>query len=588
VHRGLTFVIAIVVSLVPVAMLLALVWPKLLDHLDPTELAAVLVSIVIVSVLVPLVRDVAGRLLDRYVYRTHANYQRTLREASRTLTGVLDQRALLTLINDTVGRPTGAEGAAIYLRENDRLTCAMAETRHAGSCFRSPAEAPAAVLEHLSRTRDLVVTEELAAERPSPLTKPALDALTALEWALVLPVISEDVVIGAIALGPKLSGDPFYPHDLDPLMTLANQAGVAIKNARLYLEVVLANESIQRIVTAIESGVVAIDGAGQVTMFNRAAEQLTGLAADQVKSRAVTSLPACLGDALVGTLRDGTPRTSPELELPNGSGQRPVMCTTSRLRGPAGAVLGAVAVFSDLTPLKELETERRRAEKLAYFEALASGIAHEIKNPLVAIKTFVQLLPRRQHDDHFVEDFGRIVARELGRIERLAEQLRTLSHPGEHPRYPVDVREPLGNAREVMVPRFDEKRVRLIVHLGDTPAEVLGEMDNLEQLFLNLLINAYEATPPEGTVTVAVSATSDGVAVTVSDTGGGISPELHERVFEPFFTTKQQGSGLGLAICAGIAQNHRARLRADNGPEGGAVFTLEFPPAAVAAVAIGA
>src|SRR5262245_53590800 len=361
VHRGLTFVIAIVVSLVPVAMLLAFVWPKLLDHLDPTELAAVLVSIVIVSVLVPLVRDVAGRLLDRYVYRTHANYQRTLREASRTLTRVLDQRALLTLINDTVGRPTGAEGAAVYLREKDRLTCAIAETRHAGSRFGSPAEAPAAILDHLSRTRDLVVTEELAAERPSAVTKPALDALTALEWALVLPVISEDVVIGAIALGPKLSGDPFYPHDLDPLMTLANQAGVAIKNARLYLEVVLANESIQRIVAAIESGVVAIDGAGQVTMFNRAAEQLTGLAADQVKSRAVTSLPACLGDALAGTLRDGAPRTSPELELPNGTGPRPVMCTTSRLRGPSGAVLGAVAVFSDLTPLKELEAERRRA-----------------------------------------------------------------------------------------------------------------------------------------------------------------------------------------------------------------------------------
>jgi signal transduction histidine kinase len=312
-------------------------------------------------------------------------------------------------------------------------------------------------------------------------------------------------------------------------------------------------------------------------MFNRAAEQLTGLAADRVKSGAVTSLPACLGDALAGTLRDGTARTSPEIELPSGAGTRPVICTTSPLIDPSGTVLGAVAVFSDLTPLKELEIERRRAEKLAYFEVLASGIAHEIKNPLVAIKTFAQLLPRRKDDERFVQDFGRIVAREIGRMEHLTDRLWTLSRPGERPRHPVDVRAPLADALEFLAPAFEEKRVRLTTRLGEVPGVVIGDAGELEALFINILQNAYEATPPGGTVAVELSVAKDQVAVAISDSGTGIPTELLERVFEPFFTTKGHGSGLGLTLCAGIAQSHGARLRAAHRAGGGTVFTLDIP-----------
>src|SRR4029434_4868060 len=102
-------------------------------------------------------------------------------------------------------------------------------------------------------------------------------------WALVLPLVAEAKVIGAIVVGAKLSGDPFYPQDLDLLMTLANQAGIAVKNAQLYGQVVLANEYLENIVSAVESGVVAVNGSGHVTMFNPAAETLTGLETASVR-----------------------------------------------------------------------------------------------------------------------------------------------------------------------------------------------------------------------------------------------------------------------------------------------------------------
>ncbi|MGH7392648.1 MAG: sensor histidine kinase, partial [Candidatus Rokuibacteriota bacterium] len=240
-------------------------------------------------------------------------------------------------------------------------------------------------------------------------------------------------------------------------------------------------------------------------------------------------------------------------------------------------VLGAVAVFSDLTPVKELEAERRRVERLAYFEILASSIAHEIKNPLVAIKTFAQLIPRRHTDEEFVDEFSRVVTREIGRMERLVERLRTLARPSDRPKQRVDLGGPLGDAVEFLRPVFDEKRIALTVSLGEPPRAVIGDAGELESLFLNLLMNAFEATPPGGTVAVHLAAGSGQFLVTVADSGPGIPPELVDHVFDPFITTKPRGSGLGLTICAGIAAAHRAKLRAANRPAGGALFTVEFP-----------
>jgi PAS domain S-box-containing protein len=279
-------------------------------------------------------------------------------------------------------------------------------------------------------------------------------ALAELNWALVLPLRSDDTVIGAIALGPKLSGDPYYPQDFDLLATLANQAGIAVKNAQLYAEVVLANEYVENIVATINSGVVAINAAGRVTLFNRAAEHLTGLLVADVQFQSTSVLPACLGEPLVQTVADGRAVTYPEITLPGGGITRPVLCTVSPLQDAAGGVLGGVAVFSDLTPLKELEMERRRVERLANFKVLASGLAHEIKNPLVSIKTFVQLVPHRLDDGRWLEEFSRVAHREIERLERLLQRLATLGRASERPQGLLDLRLPIREALELVQPEF--------------------------------------------------------------------------------------------------------------------------------------
>src|SRR5881628_793598 len=242
IHRGLMLTLALAVSLVPVVALLAMAWPRLSDHLNPEELVALIAAVVAVGLLIPLTRDAAGRLLDRYVYRTHVNYQRTLRAASRALTGVLDLKILLQFMNHTVAASTNSEGAAVYLDRNlaesgGAFRQAIAEKRLAQSSFETPDDAPGEIITALMRSKDLLLTDEIARERLTDERQRLHDALARLNWALVLPLISENRVIGAIVVGPKLSGDPFYPQDLDLLMTLANQAGIAVKNAQLYAQV---------------------------------------------------------------------------------------------------------------------------------------------------------------------------------------------------------------------------------------------------------------------------------------------------------------------------------------------------------------
>ena len=579
VHRGLTIAIAVLLSLIPVGALLALLWPRVFAYMRRDEAFVAFFASVGVALLIPPTRDAARRILDRYVYRTQANYQRTVRDASSVLTKVLDLKRLLKFISHTVAGSTDAEGAGIYLKNESEFACAIATRRHDGAHFDAPETAMGEVVEALERLKEPLVTDEIVRAAVTPAERELADRLTQANWSLVLPVISDNGVIALIAVGPKLSGDPFYPQDLDLLMTLANQAGIAIKNARLYAQVVLANEYIENIVATIDSGVIAITSAGRIAMFNRAAERLTGLAAEAVKGQAIGVVQPCLSEPLLATVGDGQARKNPESELVAGEIRRPVMYTTSPLRDPDGVILGAVAVFSDLTALKELETERRRAERLAYFEVLASGIAHEIKNPLVGIKTFTQLVPRRRNDDRFMDEFTRVVGREIQRMERLLERLGALSRPGRRPQFPLDVRAPIAQAAEAMQPTFDEKGIRLRLALGDSACLVLGQHMELEQLFLNLVMNAHEATPPGGLVRVDVTHDAERISVTVADTGPGIAPELIERVFDPFFSTKHRGSGLGLAICAGIAQTHGARLRAANAPGGGAVFSVDFPVA---------
>lgn len=586
IRKGVVYVVAFVVAGTILAGLIAgsnLVFPEPGWRLSREILLGLLVA-----VLFHPLKSRIQHAFDRYLYRGSYDYQRTIREASRVMTTMLDLRALLDHVSDVIARTVRPELFSVYLR--DRNGVGYCHTLSQSFIEGRPAEEPEAIPSDsalptlMQRERGHLLRDDLRRGDLDPETRAALEQLGALKADLALPLVKEDQLIGFLLVGAKRSGDPYFSEDLDLLSTLASQAAIAVTNAQLYAEVVLVNEYVENILKTMESGVTAVSVEGKVTLFNSAAERMTGLDAASLRSRSVEQLPGTLADLIQATLGDGVPRLQVERTLASADGRvTPVVCSTSPFAGAQGRILGAVLVFSDLTRLKELEDERRRAARLASFQLLASGIAHEIKNPLVAIRAFAQLLPRKFGNEDFRENFSRVAVREIDRINDLVERLRVLSAPPK-PLHALDIRGPIEETLELLRARLEDRRISVErIYDEDLPA-TLGEPNQLKQLFLNLFLNSLEAMEPGGTLTVRLKGRSGGgdsaLLVEVADTGCGIPQGLADKVFDTFFSTKPQGTGLGLAICRGIADAHRATIRGENNPTGrGAVISLAFPVA---------
>ena len=524
------------------------------------------------------------RAFDRYLYREPYDYQRIVRESSRALTGTLDLSMLLDHLSSVLRKTLRPEGFSVYLlgaQEGDETELRQVFGDSQGRLSDAiPASSPLVV--GTASDRLPIFRDELEHAK-TPETQETAEEFARLGAEVAVPLLEEGRVFGLLILGPKRSGDPYFSDDADLLATLANQSAVAIRNAQTHQQVVQVNEHIQRILATMESGVIAVGPSFRITLSNRAAEEMVGASPDTLRGRRLQDLPAPFARLIVRTIRDAQSHLQREMMLPHSAGQPlPIVCSTSPLRGLHGNTVGAVAVFSDLSRIKELEAEKRRAERLASLEAIASGLVHEIRNPLVGLKTFSQLLPSRFLDSEFRDSFTRIADREIDRINDLLVRFRTLASSSSLPMEPLDISVPLQATLELLKPQFEERRIELR-QIGDgVPRQILGNASQLEQLFHNLCLNAIEAMEPGGELTVRVAepteASAGGLVVEISDTGSGISAEILDAIFNPFVSTKSRGSGLGLAICRAVTDAHRATLRARNNTgRPGCTFSVEFP-----------
>lgn len=590
-RRGITFLLALGGAVAVLALGLTVGWLYAPLHFEPLHIALLIGGSTSIGLLLPPLHSAFGKILDRYVYRSDMNYQRALRDASRALVGILDLDNLADYTLRTALQAVRAERASLYLAAADELKLQAERTEHSEGMVSSQLSLPRSspLLQYFKTLTEPLVAEEIPKRLPADQARPLLDILSANRWALVVPITPEHRLQGVLALSPKLSGDPFYPDELEFLSILTNQVGIAVRNAQLYKEVLLANQYVENILRTMDSGVITIDDRGRVALCNSTAARLTGLSTEQLTSLSADTLPAPLGSQLQETFSDGYPRSQVETALP-GEADRgtPVVCSTSALRDERGAIIGALIVFSDLSKVKALEIEKRTSERLASLSSLVSGIAHEIKNPLVAIKTFAELLPERFSDTDFRDDFSKVVRTEIDRIDGLVGRLRSLATPKPEIAAATDLREPISETLSLLRGQFEHMQTTVHRDLGASHALVMIDPAQAKQLFLNLFLNAIEAMPPSGQLAVSVVRLQrqgqPWIQVAVRDTGPGIPDAIRSKIFEPFFTTKTGGSGLGLAICRSITDAHRGTIRAETvTPGAGTTIFVEFPGASVQA-----
>lgn len=409
-----------------------------------------------------------------------------------------------------------------------------------------------------------------------------------------IPLRNKTGLIGFVLLGRFPAGRTYGAREEDALALLGGQLGIAIENATLYTRLQDASMYNEVLLDNLVTGVIAMNLNGSVTVCNREAQRILGLAdANQaINHLAAEILPGAMWDDLRGILASGEGVRDMDIVLrPQQDNERSVRYATAVFRGHGETILGALLVLQDISAIRKLEELIRRNDRMASIGTLAAGMAHEIKNPLVCLKTFAQLLPDHFDDLDFRNTFIPLLGSEVGRIDAIVSQLLNFSRPVKPMLAPMSLHAAIDAAMQLVVQQGKAKALTLDRQFRARRDCLLGDARLLGQVFLNLLLNGIDAMSAGGTLTVSTQELPHAepawrmdrpggggwIEVRVRDTGCGILPADLPRVFDPFFTTKENGTGLGLSVAHGIIIDHQGLIDVESTPGQGTCFRVLLP-----------
>jgi two-component system, NtrC family, sensor histidine kinase PilS len=338
------------------------------------------------------------------------------------------------------------------------------------------------------------------------------------------------------------------------------------------------------ILRSVGSGIVTMDLRGNIASWNPAAEHITGYRYDEIKER----WQQVFGDSIKGifghtdSLKARPFRFNGQIVKKDGSSALLGM-TASLLRDDADAVRGIILVFQDITKLIEMEEQVKIKERLATVGSLAAGIAHEIRNPLASLSGSIQVLQGEldlQDDNKHLMD---IVVRETDRLNTIIMEFLEYARLKNAQNDRIELSPVLDETIMLLKNCREFKGDIRITHQVDPRVVVQGDSQRLRQVFWNLLINACQAMPKGGEITVTARSYSgtkedtDWCEIIIADTGQGIANDDRDRIFNPFFTTKTGGTGLGLAIVYRIIEDHRGTITVESVPGKGTQFIIRLP-----------
>ncbi len=420
------------------------------------------------------------------------------------------------------------------------------------------------MLRHVEPLSDRVMLEE------------SLDANSA---ELILPLFGRNRLIGWLCLGRPRSGAPFEDQDVEDLSRLADQVSVVIENAMLHDSIAVQKALAENLLQTVPFGIIAVAPGGQIRWFNSGAGHLLHTTPGEKGDWTLNRLPAFLTDMLLRCV-GGEGGIGP-VEWVEPIAQRAVSLQARRLEQD-GVCMGAMLLLKDLTEERLFREKQSNLERAVFWNELTSALSHEVRNPLVAISTFAQLLPERYQDEEFRTHFRELTTQEVERLNSIVDQLDQFANPPDLCFAPIDVAELL---QEVLFKdrSAGHREPEVKVHVaGDVPC-IRGDREILAQALGHLLENAHAAVAGrmDSRISVHVQGGEIGdgraaVVLEVRDNGEGIPEEMQSKVFSPFCTSKTRGVGLGLAIVRRTMIDHEGLVEIDSGP-GGTTVRLTLP-----------
>ncbi len=552
----------------------------------------------------------------------------------------LTLQELIDLVMEKALKLTGAQIGSLCLveKENNRLLVVASQGFEKEPKTNFYIDLGQSLIQRVVSEKKPLVVENLQTD---PRVKKTNDPKYGSPSFLILPIFEKENIVGVLNLSSKESGAPFTCHDEKILSILVSRIGNALETARLESEIRNYRNDIQKgrrlfeetsvelrkksiehdlmlqalrkreekyraILESIEEGYFEVDLAGNLTFANEALCRITGFGREELLGMSnkdyTTSESVPKMQKIFNTIyRTQQPVRMVTFEVIRNDGETAVLeLSASLMKNEEGRPVGFRGVVRDVSERliaeaekKKLEEQLRQAQKMEAIGTLAGGIAHDFNNALQGISGYTQLLLMKNNGNDTVRKYLEAIERSVGRAGDLIRQLMIFSRKVESTLGPVDLNQEVGNAARLLE-RTLSKTVKIELYLENGLHKIHADSIQLEQILINLGINARDAMPDGGkliistqnfTVDAAVHKgylnmkSGNYVLLSVSDTGCGMPDEVKEHIFEPFFTTKEKGkgTGLGLAMVYGIVKNHDAHISCYSHLDQGTTFKIYFP-----------
>ena len=538
--------------------------------------------------------------IDRYFYKERYDYRRSFAEFGKTLSSETSLRKLTEKISNRIQQTLNLAPVAIFLADDSRA-------EHYQS-IRVQGLSP----ERRAQDDDSPIVLEIPEETFSDLERvqnptffpaPSKEGdrtryrLAELGIHYVHPLKVRVRRIGFIGLGKRLNGDFLNSEDLDIISALCDYAAIAIDNAILYRSLkTKANELAQlkvysdNVVESISVGVVVINPQGEITTWNSSMESFYGLTQLEVLGKNIGEV---FPPDLIRTMKkivDG-PRwiveetghlykTHLEFKKADGTPEtRMVNIIFSPFVSRDDMITGTLLVFDDITEKVQLENQLLQAEKLTSIGLFAAGIAHEVNTPLAGISSYAQMLLKEAPSDSPQYTGLKKIEQQSFRASNIINNLLNFARVTDSEVQEVNMNSLMVETLSLLDHQFKKGSIKVRLELDPSIPKTLGSAGKLQQVFMNLFLNAKDAMPHGGQLDVKTQQRNSTLLVEIKDSGAGIPQENIKKIYDPFFTTKEvgKGTGLGLSVSYGIIQEHSGRISVESEAGSGTTFKLRFP-----------
>ena len=563
----------------------------------PNQWVIALLATLVAVLLAPPVKDFVHNVLDRAFYRDRYDYRRALVAFARDLNSDLDLNRLAERLVSRVMETLLVDRIALMLEDETAPHFGSVRASGFGDAH------PPALAKRSGVGIRLVHGHVVALDDPIAVGRFAVEEIEFWRDAglyYFVPCVVKEGTIAVLALGRKDTGEPLNSEDMGLLSAVAGQIATALENARLYrqlhvkaLELDRVRAFNENILESLDDGLLVLDLSDRIVRWNPAIDALYGVSRSAATGRALDEIfDAPFVEAMRAARRDA-PSGAHLSRMPLAArgekdGQTLVVdVAVVPLRASDGSgvtTVGTIVIVEDITARVRLEEQLQISEKMASIGLLAAGVAHEVNTPLTGISSFTQMLLENADPEDPRTKLLEKIERQTFRAARIVNGLLNLSRPGSEAsteRAPVELGGVILEVLALLEHQFEAQRIKVRRDFTNQPLVVMGMEHKLQQVFLNLFLNAKDAMPKGGWLSVSTRAEDGWIVAEIGDTGSGIPNEYIARIYDPFFTTKStsHGTGLGLSITYGIVREHDGSIDCDSTLGQGTRFTLSFPPA---------